>query len=105
MGKRPKRPKGWSVSPCSACEHVYLTLGEQWFGGVRYCIGCLPFTLAWHQMTPDEQAHVRQRYHDMAQRPETKAALEKASTITPDQLKAVSIGESRYRLMTSEIGS
>jgi hypothetical protein len=103
MSRRKDR-NGFSANQCSLCESITLTLGDQGMGGVRYCRDCIRETLGWHQLSPEAKVSLQTRFINALQDPEYKRQMTMWGTPTPEERQAISIGESRYRLATSEMG-
>lgn len=99
---RKKRKEGFGVGQCSLCEHYALTLGQQDHGGIRWCRECFRSSLAYVQLTDEQRTRIMNIWQGTEQDPRIQALLEQAKSVTPDQRKANSIGESRWRLAMSE---
>lgn len=101
--RKPLIPEqtGFKVNACSLCEGIKLTAGNQAMGGVRYCAECLTHTLGWFQMDDAGREKIRAHFAMLEAQPAVQTALAAAATITDEERKAISIGESRRRLMDS----
>lgn len=103
MRSKKQQPFKFGVNPCSLCEKMDLTIGQQSFGGIRYCQDCLKLTLGWVQLSEDNRNKIITLFDKFRQNDKVKVLLEDAKKITPEELKSLSIGESKNRLFQSLI--
>ncbi len=85
----------YAVHVCTICMKPNITIGDQKFGGVRYCADCLPNTFLWRRCTLKEQfeivttferlkdkkeirQHIRQMRHNSVESRQHYISLEKA---------------------------
>lgn len=99
---RKKRKDGFDVGQCSLCEQYAVTFGQQSHGGVRYCRDCFAHTLAYVQLTGEQRTRLMTIWSGAEQDQRVLTLVEQTNSITPEQRKANSIGEARYRLMMAE---
>ncbi len=91
----------FAVNPCSLCEKLDLTFGQQTWGGVRWCQECLKKSFSWFQLNEEQRAKITLIYDKLRQTDKVKQLLKDAEKMTPEDLKNLSIGEARYRVMDS----
>ncbi len=91
----------FAVNPCSLCEKIDLTFGQQSWGGIRWCQECLKQSLGWFQLNEEQRNKITQLFNSLRQREQTKQQLKDAEKMTPGDLKNFSIGETKFRVMDS----
>ena len=91
----------FAVNPCSLCEKIDLTFGQQSWGGIRWCQKCLKQSFGWFQLNEEQRAKITLIYDKLRQHATIKQQLKDAGKMTLEELKAFSIGESKFRLMDS----
>jgi len=91
----------FAVNPCSLCEKIDLTFGQQSWGGIRWCQECLKKSLGWFQLKDDAREKVTIIFGKLRRQDKIKQQLKDAEKATPEDLKNMSIGESKHRLMDS----
>lgn len=94
-----KKSDGIAFSVCSICEKMRVTLGSQRLGGIRYCAECMRYTLGWFQMTKEQQENVTKVMAAAEEAPRIKKQKKQFAGVTDELAHAISIGESRRRLM------
>jgi hypothetical protein len=105
MARKQKSTEGFGLGQCSLCDHIRLTMGQQAYGGIRYCADCIKQTLMWAQTNEADQAKLLGMYAELEARPDIQAALAVVAAVPEEKRaeieKAHSIGESRNRLFQS----
>jgi hypothetical protein len=91
----------FGVNSCSLCEDIKLTLGQQKWGGIRYCQECLKETLGWFQSDEQTKANVTKLFELANNKPQIIQSLKDVEKLTPGEKKSISIGESKRRLFES----
>jgi hypothetical protein len=91
----------FGVNPCSLCEKIDLTVGEQSWGGIRWCQECLKQSLGWFQLKEDARVKITLLFDKLRQHETIKQQLKDAEKMSPEDLKHLSIGEARFRCMDS----
>ena len=99
--RKPLDNYKFAVNPCSLCEKIDLTFGQQSWGGIRWCQECLKKSLGWFQLSDDAKAKVTLIFDKLRQHEKIKQQLKDADKMTPEDLKNLSIGESKFRVMDS----
>lgn len=100
--RKPKEIKfKFGVNPCSLCEKIDLTVGEQSWGGIRWCQECLKQSLGWFQLGEEQKNKITQLFDKLRQNEQVKQALKDAEKMSPEDLKNLSIGEAKFRCMDS----
>jgi hypothetical protein len=94
-------PFKFGVNPCSLCEKIDLTVGQQKFGGIRYCQSCLKATFGWFQLSEENRNKITELFNTLRSNDTVIVRLKDAEKTTPEELKNISIGESKRRLMES----
>jgi hypothetical protein len=101
MAKQKQDNYKFAVNPCSMCEKVDLTFGQQSWGGVRWCQECLKKSFSWFQLNEEQRTKITLLYDKLRQHDKIKQQLQDAEKITPEDLKNLSIGEAKFRVMDS----
>ena len=101
MRKSKEEVFKFGVNPCSICEKIDLTVGEQSWGGIRWCQECLKKSLGWFQLGEEQKNKITELFGKLRQNEQVKQGLKDAVKMTPKDLKHLSIGEARFRCMDS----
>lgn len=105
MKNKTTKKKGdgfkFAVNLCSLCEKIDLTFGQQSWGGIRWCQECLKKSFGWFQLSEEGKAKVTILYGKLRQQDIIKQQLKDAEKMTQEELKSMSIGEAKFRVMDS----
>ena len=97
-----KRNK-FGPNSCSLCKEAVLTFGEQKWGGIRYCQGCIKETFGWVQLSAEQRDTMMALFAAAAAMPRMQKALAKNSELTPELLDSIAVGEASRRVMQAAI--
>ena len=101
MRKSKETKFKFGVNPCSLCEKIDLTVGEQSWGGIRWCQECLKQSLGWWRLGEEQKNKITQLFNKLKQNEQVKQGLKDAEKMSPEDLKSLSIGEAKFRCMDS----
>ena len=101
MKKKTNNTYKFAVNPCSLCEKIDLTFGQQSWGGVRWCQECLKKSFSWFQLDEKQRSTITLLYDKLRQHETIKQQLRDAEKMSPEELKSFSIGEAKFRVMDS----
>lgn len=86
------------VNQCMMCKQVGMTIGEQDYGGARYCIDCYTQTENWKQLPPATQNMILNKIEIIKANPEIKVILGKVQKLTPAEREAMYVDERKKRI-------